>query len=120
MSYSFPEEIGKPVLQLSEARKARSTHQLPPTFSHGSSLKEGQNMQQALQECQHQVRGGTWRLPSQLHFYMEPQTVLAQGDGEGGIEVKTPPPSIPPHPLLCLPNVTTVTRGLPLVESPLT
>lgn len=44
-------------------------------------------MQQALQECQHQITRGRWSLPSQLHFYMEPQTVLAQGDGEGGMEV---------------------------------
>ena len=112
VSYSFPEEIGKPILQLSEARKAGCTHQLPPSFSHGSSLQEGHSMQQALQECQHQVRGATWRLPSQLHFYMEPQTVLAQGDGEGGMEVGsrlTPPPLL----LFCLPLCCPPWQGVP-------
>lgn len=44
-------------------------------------------MEEALGGCQHQVRGGRWAIPSQLHFYMEPQTAMAQGDGEGGIEV---------------------------------
>ena len=44
-------------------------------------------MQQALRKCKHHISSGKWRLPSQLHFYMEPQTALAQGDGEGGMEV---------------------------------
>ena len=45
-------------------------------------------MGEAMEGCQHQIRGGCWTLPSQLHFYMEPQTALAQGDGEGGMEVR--------------------------------
>ena len=56
-------------------------------MSHGSSMKDGQSMEEALQKCKHRISDGVWRLPSQLHFYMEPQTALAQGNGEGGMEV---------------------------------
>lgn len=105
VTYTFPDSLGKPILHLSEARQAGSTFPLPPSLTHGSSLKEGVgegegegegcDMQQALEKCKHQVRGGSWKIPSQLHFYMEPQTVLAQGDGEGGMEVTLPPPCLP-------------------------
>ena len=46
---------------------------------------------------------------------MEPQTVLAQGDGEGGMEVGpalTPPPPPPPPPPPRLPNEVPLTREL--------
>ena len=87
MKYAFPEELGSPILQISEARKAKAYHKVAPGMDHQSSLKEGESMEGALKGCQHQIRGGRWTLPSQLHFYMEPQTALAQGDGEGGMEV---------------------------------
>jgi xanthine dehydrogenase molybdopterin-binding subunit B len=87
VKYTFPEELGTPILQISEARKAKAYHKIAPGMDHQSSLKEGQSMEGALKGCQHQIRGGTWTMPSQLHFYMEPQTALAQGDGEGGMEV---------------------------------
>ena len=87
VKYSFPEDLGKPIMQICEARKAKSFHKTSPEMAHNSSLKEGETMEGALKECQHQVRGAKWNIPSQLHFYMEPQTALAQGDGEGGMEV---------------------------------
>lgn len=74
-------------MQIDEARKANSYHQTNPNLTKNSNLKEGQSMEEALQACQHQVRQGRWAIPSQLHFYMEPQTAVAQGDGEGGMEV---------------------------------
>ena len=77
-------------MQIEEARKAGSYHKTDPSMDHNSSLKEGQSMKEALQGCPHQVRGGRWTVPSQLHFYMEGQTVVAQGDGEGGMEVRLP------------------------------
>lgn len=88
VNYTFPEELGTPILQISEARKAKAYHKIAPGMDHQSSLKEGQSMEGALKGCQHQIRGGRWTMPSQLHFYMEPQTALAQGDGEGGMEVQ--------------------------------
>ena len=77
-------------MQIEEARKAGSYHKTDPSMDHNSSLKEGQSMEEALQGCPHQVRGGRWTVPSQLHFYMEGQTAVAQGDGEGGMEVRLP------------------------------
>lgn len=85
--YTFPSDLGQPIMQIEEARKAGSYHKTDPSIDSNSSLKEGQTMEQALQECQHQVRGGRWQIPSQLHFYMEMQSCVAQGDGEGGMEV---------------------------------
>ena len=87
VNYTFPEDLGKPIMQISEAREANSFHQVAPQMGHNSNMKEGQSMEKALQQCQHQIRDGRWHLPSQLHFYMEPQTAMAQGDGEGGMEV---------------------------------
>ncbi len=92
VNYTFPEDLGKPILQIQEARKAKAFHKVAPGMDHQSSLKDGQSMEDALEGCQHQIRGGSWGIPSQLHFYMEPQTALAQGDGEGGMEVKHPSP----------------------------
>ena len=90
VKYSFPSNLGKPIMQIEEARKANSFHKTDPSMDHNSSLKEGQSIEEALGGCQHQVRRGRWTIPSQLHFYMEPQTAMAQGDGEGGIEVSAP------------------------------
>ncbi|KAL0029788.1 hypothetical protein WJX77_000034 [Trebouxia sp. C0004] len=108
VNYTFPQELGTPILQISEARKAKAYHKVAPGMDHQSSLKEGQSMEGALKGCQHQIRGGRWTMPSQLHFYMEPQTALAQGDGEGGMEVWSSSQS--PHSIM---QGTAMVLGLP-------
>ncbi|KAA6423444.1 MAG: Aldehyde oxidase, partial [Trebouxia sp. A1-2] len=108
VNYTFPEELGTPILQISEARKAKAYHKIAPGMDHQSTLKEGQSMEGVLKGCQHQIRGGRWTMPSQLHFYMEPQTALAQGDGEGGMEVWSSSQS--PHSIM---QGTAMVLGLP-------
>eukprot|EP00200_Dunaliella_tertiolecta_P008210 CAMPEP_0202368174 /NCGR_PEP_ID=MMETSP1127-20130417/342_1 /ASSEMBLY_ACC=CAM_ASM_000462 /TAXON_ID=3047 /ORGANISM="Dunaliella tertiolecta, Strain CCMP1320" /LENGTH=1499 /DNA_ID=CAMNT_0048963543 /DNA_START=12 /DNA_END=4511 /DNA_ORIENTATION=+ len=83
-----------PVLSIEQAIAADSMHPLaalmpfvPAGVLPNSVMVASGDLDKAFAASPHVIRGGTQRLPSQTHMYMEPQTAIAVPDEEGGMLV---------------------------------
>lgn len=84
-----------PVLSVADAVAAGNFYNLMysigmppgPNFGGNSAFKEVGDVDKALAESAHTVRNARYVIPSQQHFYMEPQTAVATPDEDGGMTV---------------------------------
>ena len=82
IEYIEDETLGKPILSIQEAIAAGSY--LHPPVEMTTNIGDAA---QALQEAEHTIKGAKYKLPSQQHFYMEPQGALVLPDEAGTFTV---------------------------------